>query len=370
VRKLILKQQKGKVDKRLFYLTLILVVVGLIAVTDASFYSALRTFSDKFYFAKQQAWWALVGTLLMIVFSYVDYKIWEKYATPFFVVSVLLLIAVLIPGIGSKALGAKRWIVIGSLLSIQPSEIVKLSLSVYFAKLTLNEKKSLSFFIPLILVFGLIMMQPDLGTALVLAGIGFVQIFISGMGLFNILLAFFLAVISSVILILISDYRRDRLLTFLQLAKDPLGKSYHIRQILIALGSGGLFGVGIGQSKQKYLFLPEAATDSIFAVIAEEVGFLGASLLIVLFALYIYFSLNIVINAPDTFSKMLSSGIVVWIGGQAFVNIASMLAIVPLTGIPLPFISYGGSSLVTVLVATGILLNISRNIKYEKQKKR
>jgi len=370
VRKLKLQRQKGKVDKRLFYLTLILVIIGLIAVTDASFYSALRSFSDKFYFAKQQAGWALIGIILMIIFSYVDYKIWERLAIPFFAIAILLLIAVLIPGLGASAQGAKRWLVVGSFISIQPSEIVKLSLSVYFAKLASKEKNAKAFFIPLALVCGLIMLQPDLGTTMVLAGIGLVQIFISGIGLLSMLLAFLSAGAAGIVLILISDYRKDRLLTFLQSARDPLGKSYHIRQILIALGSGGLFGVGIGQSKQKYLFLPEAATDSIFAVIAEEVGFLGSSLLIMLFMLYIYFSLNIVKKAPDMFSKMLSSGIVVWIGGQAFVNIASMLSIVPLTGIPLPFISYGGSSLVTVLVATGILLNISRHVKYEKQKKR
>ena len=166
--------------------------------------------------------------------------------------------------------------------------------------------------------------------------------------------------VAGIILIITSDYRRDRLLTFLEQTQDPLGKGYHIRQILFALGSGGIFGVGLGQSRQKYLFLPEAATDSIFAVIAEELGFVGALILIILLLVFIYKALRIVANAPDKFSQVLSAGLITWIGGQIFLNIASMVALVPLTGSPLPFISYGGSSLVTVLIATGILLNISR----------
>jgi len=167
------------------------------------------------------------------------------------------------------------------------------------------------------------------------------------------------------VLILVSPYRRDRLMTFFEVTKDPLGKGYHIRQILLALGSGGLFGLGIGQSRQKYLFLPEASTDSIFAAISEEIGFIGSFVLILIFAIFTYKAFRIASRAPDVFSKILAVGIAAWIGGQILLNIAAMTALTPLTGIPLPFFSYGGTSLSMILVSCGILLNISR---YETKK--
>lgn len=250
-------------------------------------------------------------------------------------------------------------------VSIQPSEIMKLSIAVYTAKVASKKKQLLSYLIPLVLVSGLIMLQPDLGTTIVLVFIVFSQMFMAQINILHLLGVGLIGGLISLGLIVISPYRRDRLTTFFESTQDPLGKSYHIRQVLIALGSGGVFGLGLGQSRQKYLFLPEASTDSIFAVVAEEAGFVGGAFLIILFAYFIYLGINIIKHAPDEFSKILATGIVAWIGGQAFVNIASMVALVPLTGIPLPFISYGGSSLTTVLVATGMLLNISR---YERKK--
>lgn len=360
MRKIRLKKQKKSVDRKLLVLSLTLTFLGLIAVADASAPVALINFSDKFYFVKQQAVWGALGIGLLFLFSKVSYKVWKRIATPFFIVSSIALLAVLVPVFGSKTLGARRWIFIGS-VSFQPSEFVKLALAVYFAKLASKNKKLLSYFLPLGLVALLIMLQPDLGTTIVIAGIGLVQIFVSGINLIHFTGAVIGGGLVSLLLILTSDYRRDRLLTFLQVTQDPLGKSYHIRQALFALGTGGLFGVGLGQSKQKYLFLPEAATDSIFAVIAEEVGFIGASMLILLFTIFVFRAIRIAKNAPDKFSQILAVGIVAWIGGQAFINIASMVALVPLTGIPLPFFSYGGSSLTSVLLATGILLNISRH---------
>jgi cell division protein FtsW len=355
-------------DKRLFYIAIILTVIGVIAVTDASFYSALSNYSDKFYFAKQQLIWGLTGIVVMIGLSFVNFKIYEKFALPLFIVSLIFLILVLIPGFSTRIYGARRWLSLG-FVGFQPSEIVKLSLVIYFSKLASNNKRPLSFFLVLGIVCGLIMLQPDLGTTIVIACIGLAQIFVSGVNIFQIIGAVFLGGVSSIVLILTSSYRKARLMTFFQSSDDPLGKSYHIRQILIGLGSGGLFGIGLGESKQKFLFLPEAATDSIFAVIAEEIGFLGAGFLIILLASYVYLGILIAKNAPDTFSKMLAIGIIAWIGGQTFVNIASMTALVPLTGIPLPFISYGGSSLLSVLAASGILLNISRYKVYETKKR-
>jgi cell division protein FtsW len=334
VKKSKLKKQKNAADKKLFILTLVLTALGLIIVADASSPAALSNFSDRFYYVKQQAVWGLIGVGALIVASNIRYTFWEKIATPLFIASILLLVAVLIPGIGIKVMGARRWIILGP-ISIQPSEFIKLALSIYIAKVAASEKESFSYFLPIVIVGGLIMFQPDLGTTLVVASAAMVQVFVAGVNLLHFAGALATGTIASLILIMTSSYRRDRLMTFLQQSKDPLGKSYHIRQILLALGSGGLFGVGLGQSRQKFLFLPEAATDSIFAVIAEEVGFIGGTILIALFLMFIFRGLKIAINAPDTFSKVLSTGIVVWIGAQVFLNIGSMVALIPLTGVPL-----------------------------------
>ena len=355
-------KKQGKFDKKFLILTLLLTVLGLIALTDASAPSALNDFGDKYYYLKQQLIWGVTGIALLFIFSNLNYKIWEKLAVQIFFISIILLILVLIPGVGVRVLGARRWIVLGG-LTFQPSEVIKFSLCIYFAKLAANDKKLFSYMVPLGLISFLIILQPDLGTTISITTIGLVQMFLAGVNLLHFVGTLFGFGILGFLVILISDYRRDRLLTFLQQTQDPLGKGYHIRQILLALGSGGLFGVGIGQSRQKYLFLPEAATDSIFAVVAEEVGFVGSSLLIVVFLAFILRGLKIMKSAPDEFSKILSAGIVTWIGGQAFLNIASMLALVPLTGIPLPFFSYGGSSLTTILAASGILLNVSKHSK-------
>jgi cell division protein FtsW len=359
MKKIKLKKQKKEFDRVLFYLAIVLTVFGLIAVTDASAPSAVRTFSDKFYFAKQQALWAVIGSIALIVLTRLHYSFWEKYATYLFFGTVALLILVLIPGLSSKVLGARRWLVIGP-VNVQPSEIIKLTLAMYIAKVAASNMKIAAFFFPVIIVATLIMFQPDLGTTIAVVGIAAAQIFVSGINLFYFVAAVVTAGMAGLILILSSDYRRDRLLTYFKQAQDPLGKAYHIRQVLFALGLGGFWGVGLGESRQKYLFLPEAATDSIFAVIAEEVGFVGGLIIILLFLYFIYRGLKIAQNAPDTFSKVLATGIVAWIGGQAFLNIAAMVAIVPLTGIPLPFFSYGGSALLSVMAGTGILLNISK----------
>lgn len=352
--------QKPQIDKQLFYLILILVTIGLVFIADISAPQALNFFGDKFHFFKQQIVWAGIGIAAMIVVSNINYNFWKKIATPFFGIAVLLLVAVLIPAISLHALGARRWISIGS-INFQPSEVVKLALALYLAKVSdSNIKKPLAFFLPLALACGLIMLQPDLGTTLVVGFIGIVQIFVAGVPIVYFLGSLALGIVGVALLILVSPYRRDRLMTFLQVGADPLGKEYHIRQILLAIGSGGLFGLGIGQSKQKYLFLPEASTDSIFAAIAEELGFIGSFVLILLFAYFLYRAFKIVKNAPDQFSKILSLGIVAWIGGQIILNISAMTALTPLTGIPLPFFSYGGTSLSMILASCGILLNISR----------
>ncbi|OGM03696.1 cell division protein FtsW [Candidatus Woesebacteria bacterium RIFCSPHIGHO2_01_FULL_39_32] len=359
MRKNKLQRQASTIDKKFLLLSLFLTVVGLVALADASAPLAQRNFGDKFFFLKQQIVWAGVGIVLLFIASKIHYRLWEKIATIIFFLSLFGMLMVFIPGIGTKLLGARRWLVLGP-ITIQPSEFLKLTLAIYLAKVSSKNKKLAAYFVPLILALSLIMLQPDLGTAIVVSTIGMAQLFVSGISLIYFASTLALGGVLGFILIITSEYRRDRLLTFFEQTRDPLDKSYHIRQILLALGSGGLFGVGLGQSRQKYLFLPETATDSIFAIIAEEIGFLGASILIIIIVIFVIRGFAIARASPDTFSRVLSCGIMSWIGAQTLLNIGSMVAIVPLTGIPLPFFSYGGSSLIALLIGCGILLNISK----------
>jgi cell division protein FtsW len=356
----ILPKTIAGLDTKLLSLTLLLTVLGLIAVADASAPLAARDFGNQYFFVKQQLVWAGIGLVGLFVISRIPYTFWQKVAVPLFAVNLILLLVVFIPGIGPRLLGAKRWIIVGP-MSFQPAELMKMSLAIYMAKVGITKTKPIAFFAPIILVVGLVMLEPDLGTTIVLTLIGMSQVFIAGLPLSYFGMAGGVGILGLLGLILGSAYRRERLLTFFKQTSDPLDSGYHIRQILLALGSGGLFGVGLGHSRQKYSFLPETATDSIFAIIAEEIGFIGALCFLSLFVYFVYRGIQIAKNAPDDFSKLLAIGLTVWIGGQVFVNIASMVALVPLTGIPLPFISYGGTALVTNLAAVGILLNISKN---------
>lgn len=354
-----IKNTKNKYGNKLAVLTLVLTMLGLVAVADASAPVATRIYSDKYYFIRQQLLWAGLGVVAFFVISRLPFKYIKKYSIVIFGISILFLILVLMPGFGSKFLGARRWLIIGP-VSIQPSEVVKLGLALYLAKLSETKDNLLAYIVPLVLVAGLIMLQPDLGTTIIVVLIGAVQIFLAGIPIVYMFFFGSLGALTGLMLILFSDYRKERLMTFLSQTQDPLGSGYHIRQVLLGLGSGGIFGLGLGHSKQKFLFLPEAATDSIFAIIAEETGFLGASILIFLFFIYIYLGFRILSSSKEIYERILAAGVISWIGGQALLNIASMVALTPLTGIPLPFFSYGGSSLVMVLTASGILVNIGR----------
>lgn len=354
------RKTKRKYDRALFFLTLLLTALGFVAIADASSPQALEVFGDSFYFVKQQLVWGGIGLAALIFAATVHYRFWQRLAPFLFFASLALLVAVVIPGVGNQILGARRWINIGP-LTFQPSEFVKLSLAIFIAWLVEYEIPFYYYTVALGLVAGLVMLQPDLGTTIIILSIGFIQLFVAGVNLLGLLGLGLAGGFLGFLLILVSDYRRARLMTFLQSSQDPLGSSYHIRQVLLALGSGGVFGVGLGQSRQKHLFLPEAATDSVFAIIAEEIGFIGSGLLIILLAVFVLRIIKIASQAEDDFAAVLATGIGAWIGGQAFLNIGSMVALVPLTGIPLPFFSYGGSSLTMVLFAVGILLNISKN---------
>lgn len=346
----------------LFVLTLSLLLLGLLAVYNASVVEAYRDFGNKYHFVFQQLKWTGLGLIIFFITSLLPPQFYKKIALPFFLLCLLLMIAVLIPGIGNKVQGARRWIALPG-FSLQPSELLKLSLIIYLSAWLETPRKLVNFLAVLALVLGLTMLQPDLGTAIVLATTGFLIYYVSGAPIIQLVGLASTGVLGIIFLILSSPYRRARLTTFLDPTQDPLGASYHINQVLIALGSGGLTGVGLGRSRQKYQYLPEATTDSIFAVIAEELGFIGSLILILLLLGLIILAFKIAAQSTNRFNQLLATGIAGWISVQFLLNLSAMVALVPLTGIPLPLISYGGSSLISTLVAIGVLTSIAKTLK-------
>lgn len=334
---------------------------GLVAIYDASVVDAFRTFGDKFHYVKQQSIWIVVGIIAALVTSNIPVKLLKKYAHLLYGFTLFLMVLVLIPGIGTKLLGARRWINIGFTV-IQPSELLKITLAIYLAK-WLEEERSLKHFLILLGInLILIMLQPDLGTALITIAMSFMVYYLSGARIKEIITFSGVLAVAIGALILLSPYRMNRIKTFMDPTTDPLGASYHINQVLYGLGSGGVSGVGLGRSRQKYAYLPEATTDSIFVIIAEEFGFLGSALFILALTGLLMASFRVAVNVTDKFDKLLSSSITLLFLIQIFVNLSSMVALVPLTGVPLPFISYGGSSLVTNFIALGLLINISKRV--------
>lgn len=360
-RNFLLYKQKGKFEVVVFVLVLSLCFWGLLMIYDASSVSALIDFGDKLYYVKEQIKWLILGSIGLAIGAFIDYNYWRKLAVVFLVITIILLCLVFIPGLGIAAYGAKRWVNFG-LFVLQPAEFAKISLIIYLSAWLSSKGKArfLAFISLLCIPVGLIILEPDLGTSLIIALVSMIIYFISGAPLLHFLLIVPLSIISTVIFAITSPYRLKRLTTFINPENDPLGASYHIRQVLLALGSGGLFGVGIGKSRQKYSYLPEATTDSIFAIIGEEVGFIGVLIFIIVYLILLYRCYKIAANAENKFGYLLGMGITFWLAIQALVNISAMTAVFPLTGIPLPFISYGGSGLIMALFSIGILLNISR----------
>lgn len=357
---IVLRAQGHSFDSLLFFAILALTLFGLLMVADASAVEAQNSFGDKFFYVKGQAVAGAVGIIGFLGAIILPLKFWEKMAIPLFFLTLILLLAVFIPGIGVGALGAQRWINIGN-FNFQPAELAKLALILYSARFLSTRVRIIPFFVIVAIVFGLVTAEPDLGTASVILATSVAMLFMSGAATLWFFVLFPVLLGLGGLFIWLSDYRRERLLTFFGQVGDPLKSSYHISQVLIALGSGGLLGVGLGQSRAKYLFLPEAAGDSIFAVIAEEFGFLGGAVLLLLFAFIVGRMFIIAARTGDSFGKLATSGVATWIGVQTFINIAAMTATIPLTGIPLPFISYGGTSEVALLVASGIVLGVSRS---------
>lgn len=350
-----------KIDLILLFSVIFLTIFGLFMIYDASSFVAFRDFSDKYHYVKGQFLWVILGFFSMAFFSYFDYKKLYNFSLPILLVSIFLLVLVFIPGVGVYLLGARRWINLG-FFTLQPAEFAKLAMSIYLASWLSNKEKGRlpAFLLLLSLMVGLIMLEPDMGTTIVILLQALIVYFLSGGNLiyFSAILPISAAI--GFILIKLSPYRLERLKAFFDTHESVSNSSYHVKQILIALGSGGIFGVGLGNSLQKYAYLPESTTDSIFAIIAEEIGFLGSVFIVFIFGLVIWRGFVIAINKKDTFGKLLAGGITSFIAIQAVINLAAQTALLPLTGIPLPFISYGGSALIVNLTSVGILLNIGK----------
>lgn len=345
--------------KQLFALVILLTLVGILIVFEASVAEAYAKFGDKYFFIKQQVKWLGLGFAALLVNSLIPTIVWKKLGPLIFVGGVLALIAVLIPGLGVEVKGATRWLELGG-FRFQPVEIMKFGIVSYFAS-WLSQHQRLSPFLTFTLIpTVLVMMQPDLGSTLVLLSICFGMYVAAGGNLKSIILLGTIGIVGVSLLIASSPYRRDRIKTYLDPSSDPLGAGYQMRQITIALGNGGVFGKGIGQSRQKYQYIPEVSTDSIFAIVAEETGFVGSTALIVLFAVFIHSCFRIVRTIPEGYEHLLATGIALWISAHILINLAAVVALVPLTGIPLPFISRGGTSLVTLMSSVGILISLSR----------
>lgn len=353
----------NKITARLMLVVLGLLGFGLLMVYDSSSSVADRQFADKWYFFKDQLRWIFLGIWAMIVGSVIPYKVWSRFALVILVVAFILLMGVFIPGIGIKAYGASRWLNL-HLFTLQPSEFAKLGLVIYLAAWFGNREKGrlMAFVLLMGVLAALIILQPDMGTAMVLAITGVGMYFLMGAPLWHFLAILPAGVVAAIAMILVAPYRFKRLSAFLELGTDPAGGSYHVRHALIALGSGGLFGLGLGNSRQKYSYLPESFTDSIFGIIGEEVGFVGCLILILTFIYLLFLGFKISWMTKDRFGSLLAGGISIWLAVQTLINLGAMMATIPLTGVPLPFISYGGSALVTELFAVGILLNISKSI--------
>lgn len=358
-------------DFLLILTTLTLLAIGLIMVYSASAIKASYNYGDSFYFVKRQLLFAGLGVIIMFIVMNIEYWTWRKWAKVGLYLCFALLLLVLIPGIGEVHGGARSWLGVGA-FSIQPSEFAKIGLIVFLAKFLSENQKNITSFkkglLPslslVIAAFGVIMLQPDLGTGVVLVCTCIVMIYVSGARLSHFVWLGFTGLGGLAGLILSAPYRIQRITSFLDPWSDPRGAGFQIIQSLYAIGPGGLLGFGLGHSRQKFQYLPEPQTDFIFSILAEELGFIGASLVILLFCLLLWRGIRIALSAPDLFGSLLAVGIVGMVAIQVMINIAVVTGVMPVTGITLPFLSYGGSSLTLTLISIGVLLNISRYSKY------
>lgn len=346
----------------------LLTATGLIMVLSASSVTAFAQTGSGFSFFQRQFVYGLVGVVGMIAAARMHHSIWRRIAFPFFGITILLLFLVLHPAVGHVAGGSSRWIALGP-VTIQPSEIAKLSVIAFAAAVLTKKWKKLDepahLLLPLLPAGGfvcvLVILQPDLGTTVVLAGMVFILLFAAGVRLRYLATAGVVGAALGFALIMGASYRRERFLSFLDPWGDPKNTGYQLIQSLIGLASGGLTGVGLGASRQKWGYLPNGHTDFIFSILGEELGLIGAVAILFLFGVLLFTGVRIASRAPDVFGRLMATGIVGWLGLQTIINLGAVTGLLPVTGVPLPFVSYGGSSLVVSLTAVGILVSVARS---------
>ena len=346
---------------------IILMIISLFMIYSASYVWAEYKFNNPFKYVINQGIFSIIGLFIMVFISKINHKLYFRHATTILLVCIVLLILVLIPGLGIVRNGSRSWFGIGS-FSIQPSEFSKLGLIIFTSKYLSKSNKFLKDYkkgvfpilFVLLLIFGLIMLEPDFGTGMIIVVTIISLLYISGVDMKFFIGLFILGVIGIVGLIIIAPYRMDRITSFVNPWSDPLGTGFQIIQSLYAIGPGGLFGVGYLNSRQKAFYLPEPQTDFIFSIIAEEFGIVGTLVILTLFGIILYRGIKIALKQEDLFSKYLSFGLIFQLIVQVIMNLSVVIGLIPVTGVTLPFMSYGGSSLLTSLVGIGILLNISK----------
>ncbi len=356
---------KQKIDYIFLFAVLALSAIGMTMVFSASPTMALK-YGDSYYFIKRQIFYLLLGFSALYFALRIKLDDLKKWAGPIFIISILLLLLVYIPGVGRKISGASRWIDLG-ILSFQPSELIKFTMVLFLANLLsgLGEKVKdlMRGLFPILLLIGLVLAiiiaQPDLGTAIAIGAAAFIMLFAAGANSIHLLSLAWTGALGVLILSLTSPYRMHRLLAFIDPWKDPQGIGFQVIQSLLAVGSGGFMGLGLGASRQKFFYLPQQFTDFIFAILCEELGFIGGTGVVILFAIFAARGIRIALKAGDDFSFLLAAGLTSWLSLQAMINIMVVLGMLPTTGIPLPFISYGGTAAIINLFTVGILLNIS-----------
>lgn len=356
-------------DFWIFITIILLLALGVSMVYSASSYYASREFGNKEYFLIRQLIWATIGVVAMLFVSRLDYKRIAQFSPALLLISVVLLILVRIPGIGSKINGSWRWFSFG-FASFQPSELAKLSIILFFG-FSLSKKPDIlqKFFkglVPYLLIIGvidaLLILEPHYSGTILITAVAIIILFSAGAKIWHFLLLAVPVVPAAIYLVYSEKYRLERVLTFLDPFSDPTDAGYQIVNSLYAIGSGGLFGKGIGQSVQKNLYIPEPQTDFIFSILAEELGFVGAVTVLLLFLVLFWRGIRIAMYAPDSLGSLLAVGFTSLIAVQVIINIAVVTSSLPVTGMPLPFFTYGGSSLAFLLVGMGVLLNISRSV--------
>lgn len=357
-------------DAVLFLSVMALVSIGVVMVYSASSIVALKRYGDGYYFLKRQFIFASFGVFMMLLVSRIDYRVYQKVALPFMGVTLISLVLVLIPHIGVDIAGTRRWFRLGS-LTFQPAEFMKLVMVTYMAHSLSKKGDRMKIFsigiVPHIMVLGfsvlLILMQPDFGTSMTIAAVVFIMLYAAGARLTHLGSLILLSLPAVYLLIFRVAYRRRRIMAFLSPWDDPKNVGFQIVQSFLAFGSGGTLGVGLGDGRQKMFYLPESFTDFIFSNIAEELGLIGAVLVIILFMAFIIRGIKVTLKIDDPFGRYLALGLTSILGLQAFINMAVVMGLLPTKGLPLPFISYGGSSIVMSMIGVGILLNISSHVK-------